>query len=384
MIMNQQSMKTLYSIFNIIFIILLPLTVFHQYSGDKFTDEPIVAIYNGNGSWIISVIAFERFLDWKNISWVEITEDEINHGDLTKYKVVYFPGGWAGEYIETISNDGFENLRRGVFNGLGYIGICAGAYLAADKVVFEGVTYDYPLKIFRGIASGSIHSIAPWSNYTMTPLDINESHPINKFEPPIEYMLYYGGPYFQPYGNQNIDVIATWREYDDKPAIISFRYGKGRVVLIGAHPEIEEDSLRDNSCFADEFDDNGSDWYLLWTLLDWVISGEVTEPPKLRAFITKPQPGYLYFLDNQLLYVGKTIIVGGVTIEAKTENNSYYEIKNVTFYIDDEIRYIDEISPYTWFYDEQGFNKHRIGIVTYSVDGKTINDEKWIWMMNLG
>ena len=343
----------------------------------------IIAVYSGAGSWNTSVIAFERFLDWKGINWVEINEEDINNGDLTQYKLIYFPGGWAGTYIDVITNKGFENLKRSIEKGVGYIGICAGAYLAADKVVFENITYDYPLKLFNGIAYGPLSSIAPWDNYTMTTLNINKSNPINKYESSIEYMLYYGGPYFQPYDYQNIDVIATWREYYDKPAIISFRYGDGRVVLIGSHPEIEEDSVGDDSDFADEYNDNGSDWYLLWDILDWVIYENITKPPQLDISITKPKSSYLYLLDKQLFSITRTIIIGGITIETKIGNNSYYEIKNVTFYIDDNIRHIDDSPPYRWFYDGQGFNKHLLRVVVNSFDSKTSDDERFMWMINL-
>ena len=367
---------------SLICILLVSSSTIGIISESYVDDTPIIAIYNGSGSWNISVIAFESFLDWKGIGWVEIDEEDINNGDLDGYQAIYFPGGWAGTYVDSISSEGFEDIRRSIEEGVSYIGICAGAYLAADKVVFENVTYNYPLKIFNGIAYGSLHSITPWDNYTMTLLDINKSNPINMYESSTEWMLYYGGPYFQSY-DQDIDVLATWRGYYDKPAIVSFKYGDGRVVLIGSHPEIEEDSFRDGSVFADEYDDNGSDWYLLWTLVDWVIYGEVTKPPQLDISIDKPKSGYLYFLDRELFYMGETIIFGGINIEVMIENYSYYEIENVTFYIDDEIRYIDDSLPYSWFYNDKGFKSHMIRVTVRSVDGIIVDDSETLWMMNL-
>lgn len=296
-------------------------------------------------------------MDWKGLEWVEINETIINNGDLFWYDVICFPGGWAGTYINVINRGGINNIRDSVRNGTSYIGICAGAYFASDKVVFENITYEYPLKLFDGVSYGPLPTIASWSNYTMTTLYINKSNPINIYEPSEEYMLYYGGPCFQPYNNTDIDVIATWRDYYDEPAIISFKYGQGNVILFGSHPEIEEDSIRDGSNFADIFNDNGSDWYLLWVVLDYLIDGYVTKPPELDIPIEKPEFGYFYILDTRLFYMGETIIIGGINIEVSVKNISYYEIKDVTFYIDDEIRYIDYKPPYTWLYSERGISR---------------------------
>ena len=40
------------------------------------------AIYTGSGTWQPSIIAFEKFLEWKNLSWEEISAWDINHYDL--------------------------------------------------------------------------------------------------------------------------------------------------------------------------------------------------------------------------------------------------------------------------------------------------------------
>ncbi len=76
----------------------------------------------------------------------------------------------------------------------------------------------------------------------------------------------------------NIDTTATWAAYFDKPAIINFTYGSGRVLLMGPHPEIEEDDDRDGTDFAQELDDQGTDWRFLWTALDWVLGRPISNP----------------------------------------------------------------------------------------------------------
>jgi hypothetical protein len=53
--------------------------------------------------------------------------------------------------------------------------------------------------------------------------------------------------------------------------MIAFEYGLGRVFLVATHPEIEEDSNRDGVDFADELDDQGSDWELMREVILWSL-----------------------------------------------------------------------------------------------------------------
>jgi len=244
-------------------------------------------------------MAFEHMLTWMNITWEEIDAWDVNNRNLTQlYRAFWMPGGWAANYINDIDSSGVNNIRQLVSSGRGYIGTCAGAYYAADHVIWEGVRYDYPLKLFNGHADGSIHVMAPWPKYNMTMLNMNMSHPINTSGNATELMLYYGGPEFYPVPNQNANysVIATWNETGNA-AIISFTYGLGRVLLIGPHPEIEEDSIRDGSSFADQFDDQGSDWPFMKCAMKWVL--DLNETDTLTGDLNKD--GIVDILDIAII-----------------------------------------------------------------------------------
>lgn len=73
----------------------------------------------------------------------------------------------------------------------------------------------------------------------------------------------------RPKEDVNVTILG---EYDrvNQPSMLAFDYGLGRVFLIGTHPEIEEDSERDGVTFADEFDDQGSDWELIRRAVLWL------------------------------------------------------------------------------------------------------------------
>ena len=264
---------------NKIFVLFL-LTGLFSLAAQELTE---IAVYtdDGVGTWPDGIVAFEQFLDWKGITHQRITAPEINTGDLSQnFKAIYFPGGYAWYYKAAINEDGLNNIRSLVAGGGGYIGMCAGAYFACDSVDWEedGVL-DYPLDLFDGVGRGAIDSIAPWDNYTMTTINLNPANPINQFSGPQEVTLYYGGQVFDPHIGVTIDTIATWQAYFDLPAVINFTYGQGRVLLIGPHPEIEEDSDRDSTTFAQELDDQGSEWPWLWSAVDWLLGYEISEPP---------------------------------------------------------------------------------------------------------
>ncbi len=240
-----------------------------------------IAVYtdNGAGAWLDGIVAFEQFLDWKGISHERITPLEVNSNELKNYyQAIYFPGGDAFYYKQAVNQNGIEHIRELVNSGGAYIGICAGAYFACDSIEWEGEEYDYPLDLFNGKAAGSINAISPWPDYKMTAINMNPDNPINKYEPAAEVTLYYGGPAFYPKPEAVIDTTAWWDEYNNENAIINFSYGQGRVLLIGPHPEIEEDSDRDSVSFADELNDQGSEWPFLWAAIDWALGRPITNP----------------------------------------------------------------------------------------------------------
>lgn len=247
------------------------------------------AIYVDAGTWQPSIAAFKEVLEWKGLTWEEVLASHVNSVNLTPlYKGIYFPGGWAPDYNQKIKTSGYQNIRNFINSGGAYIGVSAGAYFACDKIVWESVNYDYPLNLFGGNCIGPISEIAPWPDYVMTTMDINQSHPANAFEPSQRTVYYQGEPYFVPYAGQEMLTMARYSvpsnpSVDNTPGIISYNYGQGRVVLSGPHLELEEDSDRDNTTYAAGLADglhDHSDWPFLWTALDWDLKRTITQSPQ--------------------------------------------------------------------------------------------------------
>ncbi len=251
------------------------------------------AIYHDGdtGAWEDGIVAFEHFLDWKGITHNRVTAQDINTIVLKDfYTAIYFPGGDADYYSADINSTGILHIQDLISDNGAYIGMCAGAEFACDKLIWQGIEIDYPLDLFQGKAIGPIDELAIWPDYSMTTLSMNLDDEINQFETENEDMLYWGGTFFSAYASTDIDTIATFDGFYNKPAIIKFTYGNGRVLLISPHPEIEEDSIRDGVNVAEELDDNGSDWNFLWTATDWLLGNPLTEPNPLQILQQSNNP----------------------------------------------------------------------------------------------
>src|SRR5439155_12616093 len=63
--------------------------------------------------------------------FARVTAADIRAGRLQDADVLVQPGGSGSKQAETLQPEGREAIRQFVKNGGGYVGICAGAYLAS-------------------------------------------------------------------------------------------------------------------------------------------------------------------------------------------------------------------------------------------------------------
>ncbi len=146
----------------------------------------------------------------------------------------------------------------------------------------------------------------------------------------IQYVLYYGGPYFESYHLQ-FDTAAMYNAIAE-PAIIVFPYGHGEVVLSGVHPEIEEDDDRDSTDFASELADSGSDWeWFMYIVLQALAHSSLDEnltsdyPPaaidKKMLIVTKNElSDFLSQHNRGTLYT----VSGKVVTDSNLHNGIYF------------------------------------------------------------
>lgn len=229
-----------------------------------------VGLYDGPGADSSCVAAAEAMCAWSGLDVTRLYPNDVKHGDLDVYDLILFPGGWAYSYWMSLAPSGTDNIRDYVAGGGSYMGICAGAFFAADTVTWEGSHIDYPLDLFPGRAEGPIDEIEPWPGFGMCGVSPVDPPPGSSITMEPAAVMYYGGPCFHPRPSSGVTVNWTYDAVSD-PAMVSFYYGAGKVLLSGPHPEFEEDAERDLVYWDSPLDDQGSDWDACKNLLGWLV-----------------------------------------------------------------------------------------------------------------
>ena len=249
-------------------------------------DGARVALYNdyGVGVWQDGRAALKAMLSAVGLTWEEIDYNQLNDPGIdlaSLYDIIVFPGGSAVSYNANVSAVGKGRLRAFVSAGGGYLGFGGGALFASDSIVWAGESWDdpyYTLDLYDGVATGPIDDIAqylPNYQYAMTSLTYPAGAVLADYDASSDSVLYYGGPWFSTGASRpGVEAVATYDDYSQGAAIIAVEYGTGRVVLSGVHPEIQEDLTTDQTTFADELGDSGSDWEMVLHLLNWLLKAD--------------------------------------------------------------------------------------------------------------
>jgi glutamine amidotransferase-like uncharacterized protein len=209
---------------------------------------------------------------WMGLTVVFVDAEDINQGGLSGMELICIPGGDMYVYSQSLGQSGIDNIREFISYGGGYIGVCGGAYFAGERVYWRGNQIPMTsLNLFEGESRGPYEEIVPYPQYAMAQIDIvGSEHPTMEGEPRSTQILYYWGPALLPDDESIVDVLGRYSSIDE-PAILALSYGRGRVFLIGTHPEIEEDDDRDGTDFAEELNDQGTDWDLMQRATLWCL-----------------------------------------------------------------------------------------------------------------
>ena len=159
---------------------------------------------------------------------------------LGGYHAVIFSGGSGSKQANTIGLSGREEVRRFVEAGGGYVGICAGAYLACSGFSWSVPVLDAktPSSLWlRGIGNLKIETLPEG----MKMLDL----------PARAEVRYANGPVITPGLRPDIpdyEPLVIFRSEFSKdprhaglqintPAMVLGSYGKGKVLACSPHPE---------------------------------------------------------------------------------------------------------------------------------------------------
>lgn len=228
---------------------LLALSPLLSAANDAAPDKTIsirVGIYRGPGVGGSGPGELEKALEAGKGRFTPrfLTPEEVRGGALDRLDLVIFPGGSGSRQAEGLGADGREKVRRFVEAGGGYIGICAGCYLACEN-------FSWSLKILDAKTKSS-----KWKRGVKM-LDLGlapDGRELLGAKEDTVTVKYANGPVMEPAGSAELPDYTTLAIFKtetaendtpkgiqiDSPAILTGTFGKGRVVGISPHPEQTE------------------------------------------------------------------------------------------------------------------------------------------------
>ena len=176
--------------------------------------------------------------------------------------LLVIPGGRDMPYQDALGGKGNARIRAFVEAGGGYLGICAGGYYGAAEVRFMLEDPVYKVHATRELAfwPGPCEGLVfPGFRYQseegsrpvelalaldeLDALGAMDSTAHGSLESPAQHIYYNGGGAFLPAAEggklpATARVLARYSQAAGAPAAAVFNeVGKGRAVLVGAHPE---------------------------------------------------------------------------------------------------------------------------------------------------
>jgi putative intracellular protease/amidase len=154
---------------------------------------------------------------------------------LSTFDLLIMPGGDGGRYYLESSNISGSAIRNFISNGGGYLGVCAGAYAACQHVDgwYDGwgIAPHIRCKEVNYIGNLSVNM----TSYGQSLFGISGNRTLKHWNGPAMYST--GG--WRPFATYTDNTSG----YQGYAAIAGDYYGKGRVVLIGPHPELTSVTL---------------------------------------------------------------------------------------------------------------------------------------------
>jgi glutamine amidotransferase-like uncharacterized protein len=179
------------------------------------------AIYSGEGAVLFEDVAYA--LELLDIKYNTLDENDIMEGKLGQFDFLIVPGGYTQEYMPALGEIGKEMIRNFVRDGGCYIGICAGAYIASERVEVPGRP--------EGLGIIDIENIRK-CGVGVRKIYLKE-HPITRGLGKELEIYYQNGP--EMVASDNVEGIATYKS--GKLAIVASSFDKGKVICFSPHPE---------------------------------------------------------------------------------------------------------------------------------------------------
>lgn len=189
----------------------------------SYRTAPIL-LFIGTGASANDVKAVEAILKSNSLNYSTVNTSRLNEmgeSDIRQYRLLIVPGGNFVEMGAGLTPGATINIRNAVHEGLNYLGICAGGFLAGNyKSPYNGFNLTSGVRFgFYGAEGRGIRKAAV---------------PIAAAGAPTLDQYWEDGPEFTGWGT----VIGKYP--DGTPAIVEGTVGSGWLILSGVHPEAPE------------------------------------------------------------------------------------------------------------------------------------------------
>src|ERR1043166_4652158 len=181
-----------------------------------------VLLFNGTGTSRNDVAAVEQVLRDQGVDYATVGSWRLNRMSEEKmrgYRLLIVPGGNFVEIGNGLSASTPAKIRGAVQGGMNYLGICAGAFFAGNSGynglnLTGGVRFGFYAAEARGVRKAAV-AIAGADGETLD-------------------QYWEDGPELSGWGS------VAGKYPDGTAAVVEGRFGGGRVVLSGVHPEAPE------------------------------------------------------------------------------------------------------------------------------------------------
>ncbi|HYE20825.1 MAG TPA: BPL-N domain-containing protein [Tepidisphaeraceae bacterium] len=226
----------------ILLVVLLPLIARAAEPAAPPVRPLRVAIYTDVGGATAAPNVEKCLVPAEAYAAKRVTAAQIRAGALKDFDVIVQPGGSGSKQAETLGEEGREQIRKFVDGGGGYVGICAGAYLASSD-------YKWSLNILNAKVIDKEH----WARGT-GPVQLGlsaEGRKVLSLDKEQVTCEYRQGPLLAPGDHPTLPAYAPLATYltevakkgapagvmKDTTAIAAAPFGKGKVIAISPHPE---------------------------------------------------------------------------------------------------------------------------------------------------
>jgi putative intracellular protease/amidase len=212
-----------------------------QLDGERVPFRLNVMLFSGPGVSDSSRRVEEDLQKVPEIRLRRIRADQINSGVLEGQHVVIFSGGSGSVQGRGLGEAGRERVRKFVESGGGYVGICAGAYLASAD-------YEWSLHLLDARVLDRRHWARGFGNVE---IGVAPAAAEALQVSPKSTVYYHQGPLLAPAGRGDIPDYREWAVFltevrkqgvpggvmQGTTAIAAGEFGAGRVLAISPHLE---------------------------------------------------------------------------------------------------------------------------------------------------